>query len=211
MAGPATNTLVFCCWNEFGEGHYIEPTRGYGFDYLDVIRDTFTGAKGPHTDIGPEDLDRPCDSWYLEARKATPKLAPDTAAWAGATLTAWRTMMGLGELGLREGVLCGISDNGDPAWSLPDTRIRAGRYTRAVVEIRLSKPGVAQLFWTTATEPGTSEAASVTAPVPGDGQFHRCVLEVGRNEHWSGAITSLRFDPTMEKGVRIEIRSIGLE
>ncbi len=81
--GPARNTLIFCCWNEFGEGHYIEPTRGYGFDYLDVIRDVFTDAPGAHTDIAPGDVGRSCDSWYCAAREAERKLPPDLAAWSG--------------------------------------------------------------------------------------------------------------------------------
>jgi hypothetical protein len=38
----ATNkTIVICCWNEFGEGSYIEPTKKMGFQYLDVIKQVF--------------------------------------------------------------------------------------------------------------------------------------------------------------------------
>lgn len=34
-----TNGLVIvCCWNEFGEGSYIEPTKKYGFEYMSVIK-----------------------------------------------------------------------------------------------------------------------------------------------------------------------------
>ena len=29
-------------WNEFGEGHYVTPTAGYGFQYLQAIREVFT-------------------------------------------------------------------------------------------------------------------------------------------------------------------------
>jgi hypothetical protein len=104
-----------------------------------------------------------------------------------------------------------VSDTGDPAWALPETRLRASRYTRAVVEMRLSRAGTAQLFWTTSSEPATSEPASVTVPVPADGQFHACTFPLGQNQHWSGCVTSLRFDPTSDSGVKIEIRSIRLE
>lgn len=62
---PVQKTLIFCCWNEFGEGHYIEPTRGYGYAYLDVIREVFGRSPGPHVDLAPEDIGRgPYDSWY---------------------------------------------------------------------------------------------------------------------------------------------------
>jgi len=32
---------VVCCWNEFGEGSYIEPTKKDGFSYLEKIRNVF--------------------------------------------------------------------------------------------------------------------------------------------------------------------------
>lgn len=32
---------VICCWNEFGEGSYIEPTKKYGFDFLERVRNVF--------------------------------------------------------------------------------------------------------------------------------------------------------------------------
>lgn len=35
------NMALICCWNEFGEGSYIEPTQGIGFSKLRAIRNTF--------------------------------------------------------------------------------------------------------------------------------------------------------------------------
>lgn len=34
-------TGVICCWNEFGEGSYIEPTKADGFTFLERIRKVF--------------------------------------------------------------------------------------------------------------------------------------------------------------------------
>jgi hypothetical protein len=209
--GPATNTLIFCCWNEFGEGHYIEPTRGYGFEYLDVIRDVFTDAPRAHVDLAPEDLGRACDSWYLAAREAAHASPRETDNWSGPALSAWHAMMGLAQAGVQDATLRAVSDTSDPAWLLSPMRLRASRYRRAVVDLKLSRPGTAQLFWTTASETSTSEAASASLPVAGDGQFHTCMFELGKNDHWTGCITSLRFDPTTEAGVSVEIRGIRLE
>lgn len=36
---------VVCCWNEFGEGSFIEPTEGNKFQYLEKIRDVFGGRQ----------------------------------------------------------------------------------------------------------------------------------------------------------------------
>lgn len=37
-----TNRMgVICCWNEFGEGSYIEPTKSKGVSYLEMVRRVF--------------------------------------------------------------------------------------------------------------------------------------------------------------------------
>ncbi|MCP5277281.1 MAG: glycoside hydrolase family 99-like domain-containing protein [Thiobacillus sp.] len=32
---------VICCWNEYGEGSFIEPTENMGFSFLEQVRDVF--------------------------------------------------------------------------------------------------------------------------------------------------------------------------
>lgn len=44
--------LIVDNWSEFGEGHVIMPSAIHGFDYLDAIREVFTGG-GPHQDLRP--------------------------------------------------------------------------------------------------------------------------------------------------------------
>jgi len=34
-------TGIICCWNEFGEGSYIEPTKKYGTQYLERVKKVF--------------------------------------------------------------------------------------------------------------------------------------------------------------------------
>ena len=42
LANPAKAPLsVICCWNEFGEGSYIEPTKGTGLGYLEAVQAVF--------------------------------------------------------------------------------------------------------------------------------------------------------------------------
>jgi len=52
--GIAKNMLLLGNWNEYGEGHFIMPTEGLGYGYLDVIREVF-GDSSAHTDITPTD------------------------------------------------------------------------------------------------------------------------------------------------------------
>lgn len=35
------NTVIICCWNEYGEGSYIEPTKKYKFRYLEAIKRSY--------------------------------------------------------------------------------------------------------------------------------------------------------------------------
>ncbi|HPA16332.1 MAG TPA: glycoside hydrolase family 99-like domain-containing protein [Verrucomicrobiae bacterium] len=207
-AGPGTNAVLFCCWNEFGEGHYIEPNRGSGFAYLDAIRDVFCDGPKEHTDVVPQDVGLASpESWYLKARGEV-KPGKDTTAWSGPLLSQWS---GFADLEMRENVLRGTTTSRDPAVTSPDIELRARRFVRALVEMRLDRPaGHAQLFWTTSAS-GLSETASVVVPAVGDGQWHTYTFDLARNPDWGGCVTSFRFDPVSEAGVTVEIRSIKLE
>jgi len=50
--GLARTMLLLDNWNEYGEGHFLLPTEGFGFSYLDAIRQVF-GDGSPHTDLLP--------------------------------------------------------------------------------------------------------------------------------------------------------------
>jgi len=55
---PQLRMVLAECWNEFGEGSYIEPTVQYGFGHLDAMRDAFCPNNPHHDDITPASLDR---------------------------------------------------------------------------------------------------------------------------------------------------------
>ena len=63
--------VVFDNWTEFGEGHYIEPTTGTGFTFVNAIKRVFCTDWAPEamTDIIPEDLGlAPPQKRYEEVR-----------------------------------------------------------------------------------------------------------------------------------------------
>jgi hypothetical protein len=63
--GLASRIVLLDNWNEFGEGHYIFPTRQYGFGYLDAVREVFAIDPPPHVDLTPADIGRgPYDFQY---------------------------------------------------------------------------------------------------------------------------------------------------
>ena len=203
--------MTFCCWNEFGEGHYIEPTRGYGYAYLDVIRDVFGEGPKAHVDLAPEDVGLgPYDSWYRKSRTGPSGPVRDPS-WSGPALATWTGFMGVRDLRVEDGILRFTTTNSDPALGSPVLKVRLSRFSKLMVEMRVSHPGLAQVFWTTSTQPATAEIASAHASVPADGRFHRVTFDPARNETWGGCLTGLRFDPTSTAGATIEIRSIRLE
>ena len=50
--GLAQTMLLLDNWNEYGEGHFLMPTEGLGFQYLDAIREVF-GDGSAHVDVWP--------------------------------------------------------------------------------------------------------------------------------------------------------------
>jgi len=56
VQGPFANMILLDNWNEYGEGHYIFPTKQFGFGYLDAVREVFSDASGGHHDILPEEI-----------------------------------------------------------------------------------------------------------------------------------------------------------
>ena len=62
--------VVFDNWDEFGEGHFLEPTVGFGFRYVDAIREVFCTGTQPCQHVIPEDLGlEPPERWYRQQRE----------------------------------------------------------------------------------------------------------------------------------------------
>jgi len=47
------NMMLVKAWDEFGEGHSIQPSTEYGFSRLEVVRQTFASDGKPHADSRP--------------------------------------------------------------------------------------------------------------------------------------------------------------
>jgi hypothetical protein len=60
---PALRMVIAECWNEFGEGSYVEPTEQTGFGALDAMRDAFCPGNAPHADVTPRGVGRPAPAW----------------------------------------------------------------------------------------------------------------------------------------------------
>ncbi|MBN2308523.1 MAG: glycoside hydrolase family 99-like domain-containing protein [Candidatus Hydrogenedentes bacterium] len=72
---PELRMVIAECWNEFGEGSYIEPTVQYGFGWLDAMRDAFCPDNPHHTDVVPASVGREAPAFT-----AIPKSADELIA-----------------------------------------------------------------------------------------------------------------------------------
>jgi len=93
---PRLNMVIAECWNEFGEGSYLEPTEEHGFGALDAIRQAF-GRPGdwPGSVAPPAEAREgwvfdaiPDDPLHLSATAATGNLLPrgdmeEEVGWVG--------------------------------------------------------------------------------------------------------------------------------
>jgi len=110
--------------------------------------------------------------------------------------------------------LTATTTSNDPAFFGPPVQIRASRYRRLRVRMRLKAQGqpfedMGQVFWTTQAI-SESEATSIRFPVRVDGQWHDYLLPVGENPRWRGIITRLRLDPCTRAGVNVQLARIEL-
>jgi hypothetical protein len=103
--------VVFDNWTEFGEGHYIEPTTGTGFTFVNAIKRVFCTAWAPEavTDLIPEDVGlRPPQQRYEAVRTGFGDRMPwQSLRITGDLLADW-TFEGLAS----DGTLADASPNG---------------------------------------------------------------------------------------------------
>jgi len=79
--GLESRVVLLDNWNEFGEGHYIFPTKGSGFGYLDAVRAVFAPAAGEHRDVTPAEIGRgPYDAAYRASRDRRSNAGPRPAS-----------------------------------------------------------------------------------------------------------------------------------
>jgi len=73
---PKLNLLISECWNEFGEGSFIEPTVEHGFGALDAIREVFCRPGNWPPNVTPPDAEKAAWCWRPSDIPDDPQHAP---------------------------------------------------------------------------------------------------------------------------------------
>ena len=198
------NLVVVECWNEFGEGSYIEPTERRKFDWLDALRGVFSPTTPPPVHRVPSAATRKRLDWpfvpSLPARELRAGQGNRLVDPGMESLSDWLTY------------------DGDAARFVRD-RPRAGIRCILIPAGAGIKPR-----WTAAVEPGESVTLSVfvrctggaVARVQGalfdrDGRFLRDYFRVGetRASSWTHISRVFRNTRAAVRGINLEVTASG--
>lgn len=219
------NIVVFTCWDEWGEGHFFAPSNKYGFDYLNVVRDTFTSlGKKTNEDRPTEDAIRRMGVLYPEGRQIL-KIKPDRKITSTSNLNGL-TSLGKINLSSRRGSSLGNCtasySNGKYTYTVtgtPATMIfylsSLGIDSSKVTAIRIN--GYAENSATMVIYAKTSDTTTVQntdfrfeGNCDGTSTISDTILIPDHPDKLSGTIEYIRFNPTAStsNGSKIYINEI---
>ncbi len=194
--------------NEWGEGSYIEPNTEFGFKMYEAIRRVFGKGdpKGWPVNLMPRDVGLgPYD---------VPKPVAQHAWSFDHEIGGWIGMMGVSDPKLADGALRFETLTHDPAIVVSPGNLRARKYTKAVIRMKLTGPlregDGAQVFFSVGSQT-PNESTSFRFPVKTDGETHTYTIDLREVPRWRGRISKLRLDPCSTRGVDVVLDEFRLE
>jgi hypothetical protein len=197
-------------WNEYGEGHYILPTKGTGFGYIDAIRNVFAGG-GEHQDalLTQNQLDRinvlyPSDR--VMPQKKYPAVAPHTGVYTkqwefntDGALEGWDTEINqISSMPVSDGKLT-INSLGMDPWMESPENLGFSANDNPYIHIRSKNNGFdisGRIYFITEADTAWSESKSVGfAPFPNDKDYRDYYIDMSTNAFWTGKVKQFRLDP----------------
>jgi len=210
--------VMLSTWNEYGEGTYMMPSGVHGFGYLDALREVFL-EDVPHADIAPnqDQLDRLCLLHPQDRRLLAPfdNLPKDTKEQPVIKKYEFKTKQDLDKweinqltsYEIRDGKLCGHSEQADPYMVLKDDGF-----------LPISTEKVGKIVAYSRTYKPVNSACCVQCYFKFDGSdnwYHWPISHISdpngvvaltldpKAEHkfpWHQTITGFRFDPVWKQG-----------
>ncbi len=221
----ASKMVAIDNWNEWGEGHFINPSKLNGFGYLDVIREVFSDG-GEHTDdiptenqrnrlnnrrandrrwmsyIHPSDEEKPTKvlkGWYFNN--------PDDA-------DDWTIDKQIDELSVKDGALVGKTIGKDAGIVLKDDQKLDITYA-TYVKVRFKSDGVdsesdedTEIFYITEENNKWTQAQAARISIEEDGLYHDYYFNMGGLKTWDGNLSKIRYDVSRKADTNFAIESI---
>lgn len=230
-----SKTLLLSCWNEFDEGHYINPSGLHGFGFLDTLRKLFT-VEEPQINTAPTENQKKRvnilypegHAWLRPERRLPPPAIDENVkivkTWDFAdeeVYNSWNLYCDAAGKEHRNGCLYGYETGGDPQVILDGfVGVPAKDVDIIHVEMRTTRKngdvlpnGALVIYYSTSGSPGLSGGKAF---VP-KGTYNKetgftdyYIATVGGNG-WSGDIEILRLDPASHWEIKkIELMYAGI-
>ncbi len=220
----ADRTVLIDGWNEYSEGHIVAPTKEWGYDYLDNIRNVFTNGEKEHEELDIEptpeqkarithlypDKHSPIRWFMFEGSDSGKGIGDDSLTsganaleyvkWDMATeegLKAWDRGHGLSEYVEADGKISATSE-GDSSIIAHDLDIDISEADILHIRMESDKNYWFQVYFATEDNPGLGENKKVTGDTyQGERDYY---INMGSNENWTGVLNTLRIDPINSEG-----------
>ena len=219
----ADNLLFVSNWNEYSEGHYINPTNIYGYGFLENIKDVFTNDKSSHKNL---------DTGLTEAQKTRiTKMYPDNhhsiryhrnvtsqynisdlkvdKSWSFANDDVYNTWK-LISIETDEKTATGIKAHAtsvDPV--IESKTMKVDISSTPVIHIRMAaeKATLMDVFFKTLTNPEIeANVKHRRLQVDQAGKMVDYYIDMSDNPEWNGTLIGLRIDPVSNQmGFEIEL------
>ena len=223
LAGtPMANMVMISTWNEYGEGTYIAPSVGLGFEYLDNVRKNFT-ASAAHEDVFPTGAQKArVGKLYPQNRHLlSPLYEADVSEYPQTVRVSLKlTDENLSSFNLfsQNGGFINERGNYEAASSgntiifpkeAMDVNIDDCDYVRVTMRAQKDIDTdvlTAYLFFATDDYPNVEEPTRTAFQIPNGGDMATYYVKMSGNNRWRGNLKTLRLDPT--NGGSFELDSI---
>ncbi len=209
-------TLILSTWNEFSEGHYIAPTEGTGFSYLETIRKVFTNDTSDHSAIDVKltkaQLDRISKLYpdnhspirrllnekndyeeLLSSGGLIPILSYDMSKASDAS--KWKAYFGISNYSDKGGCISGEGSSGDYAVQVSPENLDASLANVVHIRMKTSILGSFQVFFTTEADTISNDRKGYEFPIQKEDEYFDYYIDLTTNSYWNGTIKTFRIDP----------------
>lgn len=218
---PARRFFNFSNWNEWGEGHFMNPSTLHGFGYLDAIRNVFTKG-GEHEDTRPsETVKKRTENRYPDERKWLIHIPPTdepipTKVLKGwyfnnqADFADWKIDKQIDEIKMVDGNLVGKTVKNDGGILLVnDTSYDINN--APYIKIRMKTNAVddrIEIFFKTVENDKWIQTQSSLNDITVADEYVDYYFKMDDNKFWYGTFKNLRVDMSSKANTEFAIESI---